>query len=244
MRCRSWRTRSSRHALPFDIAGREADLRQRFRVAAASVSVGAVTVELLRPENSDALITEDDYVRDERLPYWADLWPSSFALARHLVMLDGGGRRLLELGCGVGLASVAAARAGFHVTATDYYDDALAFASVNVVRNGLPAPATRMVDWRQLPPDLGTFDLVVASDVLYETRYPGLIAEVLARTLAANGEGLIADPGRIAAPQFPIECEARSLAVTPRETVPFVDGDIRQTIEIIAVRRVRSSARP
>ena len=239
MRFRSWRTRSSRHALPFDIVEREADLRQRFRVATASVPLGVLAVELLRPENSDALITEEDYVRDERLPYWADLWPSSFALARHLAALEGGGRRLLELGCGVGLASVAATHAGFRVTATDYYDDALAFASVNVARNGLPTPATRMVDWRQLPPDLGTFDLVVASDVLYEPRYPGLIAEVLARTLAEGGEGLIADPGRVAAPQFPIECEARGLAVTPRATVPYADGDIRQTIEIISVRRVR-----
>ena len=196
-------------------------------------------VVLLRPENSDALITEEDYVRDERLPYWADLWPSSFVLARHVASLEGGGRALLELGCGVGLASVAAARAGFHVTATDYYDDAVAFACVNVARNHLPAPAVRMVDWRALPADLGLFDVVIASDVLYEPRYPGLIADVLAQTLAPEGEALIADPGRVAAPDFPVQCEARGLTVSPRATIPYVEGEIRQTIDIIAVRRAR-----
>lgn len=203
------------------------------------MTLGDDEVVLLRPENSDALITEEDYVRDERLPYWADLWPSSFVLARHVASLQGGGRRLLELGCGVGLASVAATRAGFHVTATDYYDDAVAFACVNVARNHLPAPAVRMVDWRALPADLGVFDVVIASDVLYEPRYPGLIADVLARTLAPDGEALIADPGRVAAPDFPVQCEARGLTVSPRATIPYVDGEIRQTIDIIAVRRAR-----
>ncbi len=221
----------------FDLAEREADLRRRFRIAEVRVQLGGGEVELLRPENSDALITEEDYVRDERLPYWADLWPSSFALARHVGALAGRGRQLLELGCGVGLASIAAARAGFDVTSTDYYDDAIDFARVNVARNGFPVPTARMVDWRNLPPDLGTFDLVIASDVLYEPRYPGLIADVLARTLAAGGEGLIADPGRVAAPNFPIECDARGLAVSPRATIEYVEGEIRQTIEIIAVRR-------
>lgn len=221
----------------FDIVEHEETLRRRFRVASVSVPLGAGTVELLRPENSDALITEEDYIRDERLPYWADLWPSSFVLARHVASLRGDGRRLLELGCGVGLASVAAARAGFLVTSTDYYDDAIAFACVNVARNGVPEPSVRMVDWRNLPEDLGVFDLVIASDVLYEARYPGLIAEVLARTLAKDGEGLIADPGRVAAPDFPVQCDARGLSVTPRARVEYIEGDIRQTIEILAVRR-------
>ena len=221
----------------FDLGEREADLRRRFRVAEVAVPLGDAVVELLRPENSDALIREEDYVRDERLPYWADLWPSSHALARHVATLDGRGRRLLELGCGVGLASVAAARAGFHVTATDYYDDAIAFARVNVARNGSSPPAVRMVDWSKLPPDLPAFDCVIASDVLYEPRYPALVAEVLSRTLAANGEGLIADPGRVAAPAFPVECEARGLSVASCATIPYVEGAIRQTIEILTVRR-------
>ena len=223
--------------MPFELPEEEDALRRRFRVAAVSVPIDGVVVELLRPENSDALITEEDYVRDERLPYWADLWPSSFALAGYIAAVEGRGRRLLELGCGVGLVSLAAARAGFDVTATDYYEDALAFARVNVVRNGFAEPRVRMIDWRSLPGDLGTYEVVVASDVLYEPRYPALIADVLARSLAPGGEGLIADPGRVAAPAFPVECDARGLAVTSRATVPYTDGEIHQTIEIMDVRR-------
>jgi predicted nicotinamide N-methyase len=220
--------------LPSDRVDEET-LRRRFRVVAMQVSLGAQSVELLRPESSDALITEEDYVRDERLPYWADLWPSSFVLARHLAVQEGRGRRLLELGCGVGLVAMAASRAGFQVTATDYYEDALEFASVNVTRDGSSPPAVRMIDWRALPPDLGPFDMVVASDVLYEVRYPALIASVLAHTLAPTGEGLIADPGRVAAPELPRECETRGLIVTGRVSVPYVEGEIHQTIDLISI---------
>ena len=211
-------------------------LCRRFRVVAVTVSFGARTVELLRPENSDALITEEDYVRDERLPYWADLWPSALILAEHLAARDGRGKGVLELGCGIGLVAIAAAHAGFAVTATDYYDDALAFTSVNVARNGRSPLTVRMIDWRALPDDLGRFDMVVASDVLYEPGYPGLIASVLAQTLAPAGTGLIADPGRVAAPEFPAECSAHGLEVTGQLRMPFEDGDIRQTIDLISVQ--------
>jgi len=225
--------------LRFDLADEEDALRRRFRVVSATIPLGARSVELLRPENSDALITEEDYVRDERLPYWADLWPSAFILARHLATREGHGQSALELGCGVGLVALAAAQAGFEVTATDYYDDALAFTSVNVARNGAFSPTVRMIDWRALPTDLGTFDIVVASDVLYEARYPGLIASVLAQTLAPSGTGLIADPGRVAAPEFPGQCHAHGLEITGRVRVPYEEGDIRQTIDIITVERAR-----
>ena len=58
-----------------------ADLERRFRTTTRVVSVGGREVELLSPANADDLISEDDYVRDERLPYWADLWPSAQVLA-------------------------------------------------------------------------------------------------------------------------------------------------------------------
>jgi ETFB lysine methyltransferase len=199
------------------------------------VRIGTHPVVIVRPESSEALIDEAEFERDERLPYWAELWPSALALASHLVSLDGPGRSLLELGCGVGLVATAASLAEFDVTATDYYADALRFTSLNVARNTGREPRVREIDWRALPSDLGRFDVVVASDVLYERHYPALIAEVVARTLSPRGMALIADPGRIAAPEFPGECDARGLAIRERTRVPFTEGEIRQTIDIVRV---------
>ena len=200
---------------------------------------------IVRPESSESLISEEDFARDERLPYWAELWPSALILARHVGSLDGAGRTLLELGCGVGLVAAAASRSGFAVTATDYYADALLFTRLNVTRNSGRAPTVMELDWRAIPPDLGRFDVIVASDVLYERRYPALIASVIARALAPGGMALIADPGRVAAPELPSECERHGLTVRERQRVAFVDGEIRQSIDVLTIgwRPTRSRTR-
>ena len=98
-----------------------AALRTRFDVTETEVTCGNRTFVLAHPRNADTLISEEDYVKDERLPYWADIWPSSRILAEHVVRHKGNGRRALELGCGSGLVACALAAAGYKVTATDYY---------------------------------------------------------------------------------------------------------------------------
>jgi ETFB lysine methyltransferase len=200
-----------------------------------NVDVGGYSVRLIRPESSESLISEEDFERDERLPYWAELWPSALVLARRIAALDGTGKSLLELGCGVGLVAIAASRAGFEVTATDYYTDALLFTGLNTVRNSGREPVVRDLDWRALPDNLGRFDVIVASDVLYERAYPSLIAGVIARALGPDGFALIADPGRVAAPELPIECALRGLVVQDRVQLPFVDGDIHQSIDLTTI---------
>jgi len=215
-----------------DDAAVERDLRARFDVVEGTVRVAGRDVTLLRPRSADALISEADFVNDERLPYWADVWPSSIVLAGHVAAMRGTGRRLLELGCGLGLVAAHAARAGFDVLATDYYEDALRFAALNVRRVAGVAPATLHLDWRALPAELPRFDIVLASDVLYEPAYAELVADVLARTLAPRGEAWIADPGRLAAGMFVDECARRGIQLERARRVPWVDGDIRQTITL------------
>src|SRR3954470_17581177 len=113
----------------------EARLERRFRTRETLVDLERRQVKMLHPANADDLISEEDFIRDERMPYWADLWPSSLMLSRAMVNESGKGARLLELGCGAGLVSVAAVIAGYDVLATDYYDDALLFTRLNVERN-------------------------------------------------------------------------------------------------------------
>ncbi len=212
-------------------------LTRRFRTSVEDATVDKHTFSILRPANSDDLIREEDFVKDERLPYWADVWPSSIILAGRLLELKGRGKSALELGCGVGLSTLAATSAGFDVLSTDYYEDALDVTRANVFRNLGKIARTRLVDWRHLPQDLGNFDLVFASDVLYEKEYAALLPVILDRALARRGIALVADPGRVAAPIFVEACGEQRLAIRKKETRPFEAGEIRQKIDIYEIGR-------
>ena len=212
-------------------------LTRRFRTSIEDATIDARTFSILKPANPDDLIREEDFVMDERLPYWADVWPSSIILAEKLIDLTGTGRTALELGCGVGLSTLAATSAGFDVLSTDYYVDALDVTRANVFRNLGTTARTRMVDWRHFPEDLGTFDLVFASDVLYEKEYAELLPVLLLRLLTPGGIALIADPGRVAAPVFVEACATHGLEIREKETRPFEAGEIRQKIDIYQIAR-------
>jgi predicted nicotinamide N-methyase len=212
-------------------------LNRRFRTSVEDATVDTHTFSILKPANSDDLIREEDFVKDERLPYWADVWPSSLILAAKLLELKGRGRTALELGCGVGLSTLAATTAGYDVLSTDYYEDALDVTRANVFRNLGKLARTRLVDWRHLPDDLGQFDLVFASDVLYEKEYAELLPVILDRVLVPKGFALIADPGRVAAPIFVEGCGASGLLILNKETRPFEAGEIKQKIDLYEIGR-------
>jgi predicted nicotinamide N-methyase len=211
-------------------------LQTRFDVAAVEVTVGPHRYQLLKPRNADELLDEDEFEHDDRIPYWADLWPSARVLAERLTSEHGRGRKLLELGCGVGLCSLAAAKAGFDVLASDYYDDALRFVTANAERNGIQHLATRMIDWRHLPDDLGQFEWIVAADVLYEKPYAELVAETIRKLLAPGGTAIVSDPGRKVAVDFPEYCELHDLTVVSKELVPYRQEGTDYTIEVFTLR--------
>lgn len=213
------------------------ELTRRFRTVESSLLVGGRRLTLLHPASAEDLIDERDFERDERLPYWADIWPSARTLADHVATLRGAGRTLLELGCGAGLVATSAVLAGFRICATDYYEDALRFTALNVAAHSGALPETRLVDWRALPHDLGRFDYVVGSDVLYERAYGKLVARAIDITLARGGEAIIADPGRIAAADFVRDGAMRGLRIVEHRQVPFAEGRIRQQINLYRLRR-------
>lgn len=215
----------------------EAALVRRYVTTRERVEVPGLALELLKPRSAEELISEEDFAVDERLPYWAEVWPSSLVLAARMLEEAGDGRRLLELGCGVGVVAAAAITAGFDVLATDYYDDALRFTRLNAWRATGREPATRHVDWRDFPADIGRFDVVVAADVLYERPYARLVADAVDRALAPGGVALIADPGRVAAEAFLRACRALGLRHEGVEERPFTSGRIRQTIRVHRVVR-------
>ncbi len=157
-------------------------------------------LEILRPPSAEELIDESAFDEEEFLPYWAELWPSGLALARHVAARDLRGHRVLELGCGLGLPALAAALRGADVLATDWAEAAVDLVRQNAERNGVFLRATR-VRWSEPEPLLraAPWDLVLGADLLYEARNAEQLAE-LVPTL--GGEVLLAEPGRPYAKDF------------------------------------------
>lgn len=134
------------------------------------------------------------------VPYWAVLWRSGLALAERVAGAPLRGRRVVELGCGLGLPSLVAASRGASVLATDFEPEALELLSRNAAENGL-AVETLCVDWSSAEAliERGPFDLVLAADVLYDASAVDPLLSLLPRLA---GEAWLADPGRDPATGF------------------------------------------
>jgi predicted nicotinamide N-methyase len=161
------------------------------------VVVSGHDVVLSRPRDSERLIDEAAFLDDERLPYWAELWPVGVVLASTIVGRSLRGRRVLELGCGLGLASICAALAGGRVTASDWFDQAVELAADNAARNGV-AVEPLACSWQRPEPLIvrAPWDLVLAADVLYERRNLSPLLALLPKLVDERGEIWLADPGR------------------------------------------------
>jgi predicted nicotinamide N-methyase len=139
------------------------------------------------------------------IPYWARLWPSGQALAGALAADPPvPGARVLELGCGLALPSIIAARAGADVLATDGSTDAVAFAAHGMALNEVVADVAH-ASWTEHGDALaarGPFDVVLAADVLYTRANVETALRLLPRLLAPRGVVRIADPGRAGTRDF------------------------------------------
>jgi predicted nicotinamide N-methyase len=164
------------------------------------IAIGDLRLVIQRPADAAALVSEEAFGVDEYLPYWAELWPSGLALAHHLSRMDLCGLAVLELGCGLALPSMVAARRGAATVATDWSQDAIEQLVRNAERNAAVL-TTRCADWSDpLAFEAAAFDLVVAADVLYEKRNARPVLNTIARALRRGGQAIVADPGRRHAP--------------------------------------------
>jgi predicted nicotinamide N-methyase len=141
------------------------------------------------------------------VPYWSVLWRSGVELARELDGEELEGRRFVELGCGLGVPSMAAARGGADVLATDGSAEALALLARNAAVNDVEVE-TATIDWAKADDlvERGPFDLIVAADVLYERAGIALLLKLLPRL---GKEAWVADPGRPTTAAFVEEASRR-----------------------------------
>jgi len=181
-----------------------------------TVRAGPLVISILRPANADALIDEARFEDDEFMPYWAELWTSGVAVATAVAARDLRESRVVELGCGLGVPSVAAALVGATVLATDWAPEALDVTAKNAERNGVRVE-TMLLDWTA-PAALverAPFDLVLCADVLYEARNVDALLELLPQLA---DEVLLGEPGRATAGRF--------FELSEREWTLGRDGDV------------------
>ncbi len=155
---------------------------------------------------------------------FGQLWPAGRLLAQAMHRFDIAGKRILELGCGIGLASLVLQRRGAEIVATDAHPLAEVFLAYNAALNALPALHYRQLRWGEALPALGSFDVIIASDVLYERDHAELVAGVVERHTLPDAEVMVTDPGRGNSTRFGRLLEAQGFHVEA-ERCPMDDAD-------------------
>ncbi|AXQ27784.1 methyltransferase domain-containing protein [Solimonas sp. K1W22B-7] len=145
----------------------------------------------------------DDTGEAERLgiplpswPLFGVIWDSGQVLAHLMSSYDIAGKRILEVGCGIALASLVLNSRGADVTATDYHPEVANFLAENVRLNGGREIPFVRTGWQDQDTDLGRFDLIIGSDLIYELADLGMLAAFIDRHAAPSCEVLMVDPGR------------------------------------------------
>jgi predicted nicotinamide N-methyase len=182
-----------------------------FGAECAPATIGDATIRLWRVAALErhvdraALLAADD---PPEPPYWAHCWSGAGVLAAHVPPRAG---RVVEVGCGLGLPGLAAARRGARVTFVDRVAAPLAFVRASLAANRLDAAGLVVADL--LSGALhGRFDLVLAAELLYDRSAFPAIARALAALVAPGGRLLLADAARVDTRPFLADLASAGLA--------------------------------
>lgn len=180
------------------------------------------------------------------MPYWAEIWPSGVVLAGMVAREPGvfQGKRVLELGPGVGVTAVAAMQAGADLMIADYAPGSLALCALNALDQVGWEPRTLLVNWRKPSPELfaaagAGFSIVLAADVLYHQKDVKPLVTLIERILAPDGEVWIAEPGRDAAESLLEKVSRRGWHCVSEECANTRPDPNYHTRDIVTVHRLR-----
>lgn len=157
--------------------------------------------KLNRTADMEALwenMSREDFGEDERMPYWAELWPASLLLVRWLERRREAlrGRVCLDIGCGLGLTAMVASWLGAKVVGMDHQWPAVFFSRENAALNAVPQPLWTRADWCHPAFKPGVFDFMWGGDIVYETRFYQPLTRLFREGLAPGGRVWLAEPKR------------------------------------------------
>jgi len=198
-----------------------------------------------RPTDTEGLLDRAEGDPEQNLPYWSELWPSGIALADAIAKQPAAvrGRRVLELGTGLGVTAIAALQGGADLLAADYSPESLLLCRRNALANAGREPATLELNWRRPEPALFAaagegFPVVLAADVLYEGRDVDPLLGLVERLVAPGGFLWLAEPGRPVAARFLEAAKAAGWHATSR-THPGPWPDPKDDWVVVGVHKLR-----
>lgn len=165
------------------------------RTVETEIDIGGLKVLMNIVANADDLYM--DAIHEEETPVWLDIWPAAIGLSRWLWHRDEiKGRRIMELGAGLGLAGIVAAIKGGNVLQTDYIDEAMRIARQSAQLNGITNIEQVTADWRDFT-ITEKFDYIIGSDFLYLPGMHDYLKNIFLNNLKPGGKLIISDPGRV-----------------------------------------------
>lgn len=155
---------------------------------------------------------------------FGQLWPASHVLAKTVKTIEIEGRRVIELGCGLGLPSLVLQYRGADITASDHHPLSESFLNHNAQLNNLPPIPYMDLPWGVVGPEIERFDLIVGSDILYEPNHAELLAGLIGRIAKPTSQVLITCPGRGHRNNFSRSMQKLGFTLTENR-VPFTDDE-------------------
>lgn len=200
----------------------------RFRYQTLDLAGGDMHLRTLRDNqqfSDDQGDAESLGISSAIWPLFGVLWESGRVLAKLMATERIEGLRILEVGCGIGLASLVLQQRGADITATDYHPEAERFLEENTRINGLEPIDFERTDWADLDDNLGEFDLIVGSDLLYEPDCAPLLSQFLHRHCRPQSRVILLDPSRGNLGKFSSAMGELGYQLESKQRVPDVISD-------------------